>query len=457
MNRVFGLSLAAVLGVPATGVSAQSPIKFSDEVTPFIVTQKPVIALENVRIIDGTGAPAQSGQTLIISGGKIAAVGPSSRIAVPPGAERLDLSGRTVMPGLVMLHEHLMYFSGQRVWHSQPISYPRLFLAAGVTTLRTAGGDFPYVDMNVAKRILLGRIAGPRIFATSPNLNSPDDPFVADDIVSTPAEAVREVDYWSSQGMRWFKAYTGLTPELLGPVVRRAHEKGARVTAHLGATTCAAAANLGIDNIEHSFAACLPELGVTLDDEGKLKGTIDEARAKALIADLIRNKVVLTSTPMAIEELSDEVRALLHPTALANWISGRGRPPQGLSDGEPIVRRLERQFIAAGGQMVIGADAENFGRIAGISNHRALELLAAAGHDPLSVIRMATFDGAKFLNIADRVGSIAVGKQADLIVVDGDPSRRMEDIRRVKYVFRDGVGYDPLKLKASVSGIVGWH
>lgn len=187
----FALGASLALAGPAVA-GAQAP---AAEVTEFVTTRAPVIAIERVRVIDGTGAPAREDQTVLIVDGRIAAVGPSGQVRIPAGALRRALPGRTVMPGLVMLHEHMMYFSGRRVWHSQPVSYPRLYLAAGVTTARTAGGDFPYVDLNLAERILAGRIAGPRLFVTSPNLNGPSDPFLGDVIVRTPDEGRREVDY----------------------------------------------------------------------------------------------------------------------------------------------------------------------------------------------------------------------------------------------------------------------
>jgi hypothetical protein len=221
--------------------------------------------------------------------------------------------------------------------------------------------------------------------------------------------------------------------------------------------TCRQAADLGIDNIEHSFLACLPELGVTTSPEGKLIGAMDAGKAKSLIDRLVRRKVVLTSTPSSVETpISAEERALLHPIALANYdktfksgtLSG---------DSQGLVRALERQFLAAGGTMVVGSDPQDFGMIAGYADHRALELLVAAGNSAPDVIRMATLGGARFLGIDKDRGTISVGKIADLIVVRGDPSASIADIQNVEEVFKDGRGYDPAKLRASANGMVGWR
>jgi len=448
---------ALLVGAAAAQAPEGEASPVSQEVEGFRATQATIIAFENARIIDGTGAPPRDNQTLVVRDGRILAIGPTGGVTIPEGAERHSLAGHSILPGYVMLHEHMMYFSGQRVWHSQPVSYPRLYLAAGVTTVRTAGGDFPYVDLNLAARIASRRIAGPAIFVTSPNINGPDDSFIGDVVIRNADDARREVDYWAARGATSFKAYAGLEPDLLRAVVVRAHALGLPVTAHLGRTSCAQATELGIDNLEHSFSACLPELGVQIGPDGGLQGTMDRDRAQALIRALVDAGVVLTSTPMALEDPSPELRELLHPTALANWTSGRGRPPQGFIDAEPLIRTLERDFLAAGGRMVIGADAENFARVAGDANLRALELLASAGHRPIDIIRMATLEGARFLGIDGDTGTIAPGKQADLIVVRGDPARNISDVRQIRWVLSDGIVYDPVRLRSSVRGMVGWH
>ena len=125
----FGLLTAAAQGLPGS----------KEEVAKFVRLRANSIVLENVRVIDGTGAPAKENQTAVINGGRIAAIGDAGQVSAPKDATRLNLAGRAILPGLVMLHEHMFYFSGFRVWHSQAGTYPRLYLAAGVTTVRTAG------------------------------------------------------------------------------------------------------------------------------------------------------------------------------------------------------------------------------------------------------------------------------------------------------------------------------
>jgi imidazolonepropionase-like amidohydrolase len=120
--------------------------------------------------------------------------------------------------------------------------------------------------------------------------------------------------------------------------------------------------------------------------------------------------------------------------------------------------QFELAFFRAGGLLLAGTDPTGYGGVvAGYSNQRELELLVEAGLSPLEAIKVATLNGAQYLGRADRVGSIAVGKRADLIVVRGDPSARAADIENIETVFKDGVGYDSAKLFGSVKGQVGLH
>lgn len=456
-----GVFLAAVIAAafPSLQGSRAAPPGSAAEVRQFEASDAMLVALVDVTIIDGTGGPARAHQTLVVRDGRIAAVGPVGEVRIPYGAAERRLTGRTVFPGLVMLHEHMMYFSGFRVWHSQAVSYPRLYLAAGVTTVRTAGTDVPLTDLNLKLAIDEGRIAGPRMFVTGPFFNGYDDHFLGDDIVRTAAEGRREVRYWASHGATSFKIYADLSAEAAKGVIAEAHALRLPVTGHLGRIGCRQAAELGIDNIEHSFQACLAELDARPGEaNGRPAHPPDRVKAEALIRFLIQRGVVLTSTPTPLDRpLSTEERALLHPTTLANYDAWFARPDPESGASRDYVRALERQFVAAGGRLVIGSDAQDNGQIAGYADHHAMEALVGAGFPPLTVIRMATLDGARFLRIDRDVGSIEVGKRADLVIVEGDPAHHIADIEAVEQVFKDGRAYDPVKLRASVLGMVGWY
>src|SRR5262252_1733778 len=144
-------TLAIVLTLAPALLSAQTP---GPAVRPFIAVSSPVVALTHVRVIDGTGAPARDDQTIVIANGTIAAVGPAATVAVPAGAEVKDLTGRTILPGFVMVHEHMFYPAGNGMYTEQGWSFPKLYLAGGVTTMRTGGSIEPYADLNIARSIV---------------------------------------------------------------------------------------------------------------------------------------------------------------------------------------------------------------------------------------------------------------------------------------------------------------
>ena len=447
LAMAFGLLTAAAQGLPGS----------KEEVAKFVRLRANSIVLENVRVIDGTGAPAKENQTAVINGGRIAAIGDAGRVSAPKDATRLNLAGRTILPGLVMLHEHMFYFSGFRVWHSQAVSYPRLYLAAGVTTVRTAGTDVPNTDLNLKLAIDEGRIAGPKMFVTGPFLNWYEGHFLGDTIVRTEGEARRAVAYWAGAGCTSFKVYAGISHEALKGVIEEAHARHMKVTGHLASVSCGEAADLGIDNIEHSFGSCMKELGMGDNPLGPVTAP-DHEKARQLIEHLIKAGVVLTSTPSAVERpISKEELELLHPTARERYLEMMLSIPASVGALQKYVRQLEREFVAAGGRMVIGADPQDAGMIAGYADHRALELLVEAGWKPLDVIRMATLGGAEFLGVGNEVGSLAKDKAADLIVVVGDPVADIKDIEKVELVFKDGVAYDPKLLRDSVKDTVGWY
>lgn len=455
-KSIFTRLILTALAV-STCVIAQDLPGSKKEVAQFVRYGAKTIVLEHVRVIDGTGAAPKENQTVVISGGRIISISKTPPAPVPSDTNRIDLIGRTVMPGLVMLHEHMFYFSGFRVWHSQAVSYPRLYLAAGVTTLRTAGTDVPFTDLNLKLAIDDGRIAGPKMFVTGPFFNGYEGHFLGDNIVRTEADGRRSVAYWASEGATSFKVYANISLDALKGVIAEAHARGLKVTGHLESVSCRDAATLGIDNIEHSFLSCAKEIGM-LDGKTANASPPDEAKARELIRFLVAKKVVLTSTPSAPDRaISKAELELLHPTAREQYLNRLKSFPASIAAERKYVRQLERDFVAAGGRLVVGSDPQDFGMIAGYADHRALELLVEAGWKPLEVIRMATLGGAEFLDVANDRGSIAVGKAADLIVVNGNPSVEMKDIEKVELVFKDGVAYDPHLLRESVKGLVGWH
>jgi imidazolonepropionase-like amidohydrolase len=455
---------AVLLSVPVTRSSAQAPRPFK-VATSIARSDASMVALKNVRIIDGTGAPPKEHKTVLIEAGIIRAVGDSADVIIPSGARILDLAGCTVLPGLVMLHEHFQYRVADDLTHAQPFTAPRLFLAFGVTTVRTAGTDHPFVDLNLKREIDAGRVPGPEMFVTSPFLNGDashlgdGNRFLGDKVVRDLEDARRAVRYWAAEGVTSFKVYRRIWKEALTAIIEEAHRLGLPVTAHLGSVGCREAVELGIDNIEHGFFECLRATadGLETDPNG--------ARAQDLIRLLLERKVVLTFTPVNFSRpLSDRELDLLHPAARESYLRAQlaqrsAKPP---ASGPDLSRlRLEAQltlaFARAGGQLVLGSDPGGAGRMPGFTNHEALKLAVKVGFTPLEAIRIATLNGATFLKVQDRTGSIAVGKEADLPVVRGDPSVSIEDIENVEEVFANGRAYDPNALISTVKGLAGWR
>ena len=463
---VFALVLATV-----RFDAQRAPI--ADGIREFVEVDAPVVALTNVRVIDGTGAPARDGQTVVLRNGVIDAMGPVATTPAPTGARVLDLAGKSVMPGLVMVHEHLYYPTGPGVYGQLGQSFVRLYLAGGVTTMRTGGNMNGFMDIALKRRVDAGEVAGPTIDATAPYVNGPSA-FLQLAALRTQQEARRHVAYWAEAGATSYKAYMQVSREVLGAAVQEAHARGLKVTGHLCSVTYAEAADLGIDNLEHGFFAATDFVADKQPDvcpwQGRGQQTIADldpegAPFKALVKKLVDKHVALTST-LTVFELNTPGRPLppglevLTPQLKTQFEDNRARVAANAQSIYPKLfpkaMALEREFARAGGLLIAGTDPTGGGGvIPGFSNQRQLELLVEAGFTPLEAIAIGTRNGARYLGRDSRIGTLAPGKQADLVVVNGDPSRTIGDVRKVELVFRQGVGFDPHKLIQSVSGRVG--
>jgi len=462
------LALAALL--------AQQP---GSAVSQFVTVSDSVVALTNVRVIDGTGAPARDGQTIVLKGGTIQSVGDAASAKIPAGARTMDLAGRTVMPGYVMLHEHLFYPSGGgAIYNEQGYSFPRLYLAGGVTTMRTAGNMAGYADLNIRKAIDAGTMLGPTIDVTAPYLEGPGLPIPQVKALRDAADARKMVNYWADEGATSFKAYMHITRAELGAAAQEAHKRGLKITGHLCSVTFREAASLGIDDLEHGFVVASDFVPDKKPDECPAGNAVQRsiaaldvngAGARDLIAELVRRHVAITSTLTIFETFvasqpSAPTKALdaLLPEARRQYEQTRAAIAKATDTTWSVLLRkemqLEKMFADAGGLVVVGTDPTGYGGVvAGYSNQRALELLVQGGFTPLDAVKIATLNGAKYLGRDAKIGSIAAGKQADLIVVRGDPSQRIGDVENVEIVFKQGIGYDSPKIFESVKGQVGLH
>ncbi len=449
----------------------------------FIHTEGPVIALTRVRVIDGTGAAAKDDQTIIISEGKIQSVQPSATANIPANAQRLDLNGYTVLPGLVGMHNHMFFPMGGSppMYSNMGISFPRLYLALGVTTIRTTGSVAPYTDLEIKRLIDAGRMIGPKMHVTAPYLEGRGSFTPVMHTLTSVDDARRMVNYWADQGATSFKAYMNISRAELRAVVEEAHKRGLKVTGHLCSIGFREAAEIGIDNLEHGLFADSEFVANKQPDQcpqgvsNSLRQLdINGTAVQETIRTLVAKNVAITSTLPVFEAAGAPLAqsgigassALLNPRVLnvmstdarVRYLQARARvsPEANFLQVLRKAMEFERAFVQAGGLLIAGLDPTgNGGIVAGFGDLRQVELLVEAGFTPVEAIRIATLNGAKFLGEDARIGSIAVGKQADLMVVKGNPATTINDIENVEIVFKDGVGYDSEKLIQSVQGLVG--
>jgi imidazolonepropionase-like amidohydrolase len=445
----------------------------------FIRVEAPVIALTHVRIIDGAGAPVREDQTIVISGGKIQSVGAA---AVPAGARVLDLAGHTVLPGLVGMHDHMFYPMGGNppMYSNMGFSFPRLYLAAGVTTIRTTGSVEPFADLEIKKLIDAGRMIGPKMHVTAPYLEGTGAFTPVMHQLADAADARRMVNFWADEGSTSFKAYMNITRDELRAAAEEAHRRGLRITGHLCSVGFKEAAEAGIDDLEHGLVvdteftpgkqpdACP---GAAAARDALLKLDVKGAEIQGTIRTLVEKHVAVTSTLPVFEAsvanttaqqqrplMQERVLEAMAPEARARYLAARARIAPDSPSGALLQKEMEfeRAFVAAGGLLLAGLDPTgNGGVLAGFGDQREVELLVEAGFTPLEAIRIATLNGAQFLGEQERIGSIAAGKSADLVIIKGNPAANIRDIEKVDIVFKDGIGYDSQKLIDSVRGLVG--
>src|SRR5215813_5521058 len=304
---------ALVLSAATSAIAQPRRPTASNAVRQFVSVDTPVVALTHVRVIDGTGAPARENQTLIVRDGRIAAVGDAASTQVPVGAQVLDLAGKSVLPGLVMVHEHLYYPTGPGVYGNLSESFSRLYLAGGVTSMRTGGNMNGYGEINVKKSIDRGERAGPWIDATAPYLEGPGLGLAQVHELTDAADARRLIDFWHDAGATSLKAYMHITRDELKAAIDEGHKLGMKITGHLCSVTYREAAELGIDNLEHGFFAATDFVADKKPDvcPGQGVGQASVAAVdpksdavKSLIKELVQRKVALTSTLTVFETLA---------------------------------------------------------------------------------------------------------------------------------------------------------
>lgn len=473
--KYLKLTCASILALAVSSFTTTAAPEFSDQSKQFVAYNEGRILLQNARIIDGTGSPAVDAQSILIANGKIIEIGAS----ITDGeATVIDLGGKTVLPGFVMLHEHMFYNASDPDWFiqsTQPVIFPRLYLAGGVTTARTAGSFEPYTDLKVKQYIATGRLVGPNFDSTAPFIEGYPAQFLQAPELKTEAQAVTFVNYWADQGMTSFKAYMNVKRSVLKAAIDAAHARGLKVAGHLCSVTYEEASDMGIDNLEHGFLLATdfvenrkPDICGGFPLARFMELELESPEVQGLMDKLIANKTAITSTLAVLARISatvnppnpDAVEALGHGAKahyLGNHAEGYARALEN-DIWERAVRKemaWEKAFHDKGGLVVTGSDTTGIGgTVAGFANHELLKLLVEAGFTPLEAIRISTLNGAISMDREDTIGTVAAGKNADLIIIDGQPDQDIADITKVVTVFKDGVGYDSRKLIESSRGRV---
>ena len=465
-----GAVVAAALW--ASAVFAQ-PRPLTPNVARYVSVNAPVVALTHVRVVDGSGGPAREDQTIVIQGDRIDAVGSASTAKIPTGAQVLDLTGSTVIPGLVGLHEHT-WFGGLRVSTPMSVSAPLLYLGMGVTTAMTAGSMFAYQELNLQRAVDAGLVPGPRFLIAGPYISAGRPTAASGErLVSTPEETRRVIAYWGSEGATWFKFLGGETRDELAAGIREAHARGLKVTGHLCSVTFTEAAGLGIDLLQHGFITNSDYVrdkkpDVCPPDNMRAQADVDvnSPEVQASIRAIVSHGTAVASTLGVYEtfvperaHLDSAAMEMLAPAARAEvQANNAGLAQSGFTVSVRLLKKMmewERAFVRAGGLLGAGCDPWGTGFLPGFGDLRNFELLIEAGFSAEEAVRIMTLNGARILGKDKEIGSIAPGKTADLVVIRGNPLRTSHDIYNVVTVFKGGVGFDSMKLREGAKGRVG--
>ncbi len=461
---------SAALLVPA-GATAQRYDQLNQSIQDqFVEVGEAEFAITNVTLIDGTGAAPRPGRTVVVRDGRITEIVAADAFDAA-GMRTVDGSGGTLIPGMMGLHNHLYYTAAGGRGMQLNFSAPLLYLGSGVTTVRTTGSRNAYSEINLKEEIAAGRNPGPRIHITAPYITGGQGATTMT-LLDSPDQARRFVQYWAAEGATWLKAYTNVGYDEMAAAVEEAHRLGIKVTGHICSISFTEAVELGFDNIEHGLFTNsdydpTKERGECPDTYREHAMSIDPdgPEAQEAFQAMVDAGVPMTST-LAVYELFVRDRPTKDPRALdamapevreayleaKDNIDRDGWPPEWME----TAMAYERAFVEAGGLLAAGVDPTgNGGALPGYGDQRNVELLREAGFSPEEVVQITTLNGAKILDVDAELGSVEVGKIADLVLMDRDFVTDPSAIRSVRLVFKDGVGYRSQDFFEAVKGQVG--
>ncbi len=463
---IFLLLTACGQGQPQVPDPPVQRFDISDSLKLYVAYDERQIALINATIIDGTGGPIKRGQTIVMRDGYFELLGAEIDLNQLDGFTILDVSGKTIIPGIVGVHNHLHIPRFPDIGEVAT----KLYLAAGVTTIQTCGSAAPHREVALARRIAEGQQIGPDVATSGPYFTGPGgNPNM---IIPRNAQHIRDtMQYWIQRGVSWFKVYRHTRPEDLQVIVEEAHRNNCKVTGHLCSITFEEAASMGIDGIEHG-------LNTASDFRSNKEGGVcnggreymDELEVSSpevrRLQQLLIDRGVYLASTLSIYESGVPNRAFADKRTLAamspylrdQYAERRKRYDNEKSD-LTRERRLKRsmafeyQFFKMGGLLGSGADAGRH-NLPGYGDQRNFELLIEAGFSTEEAIQIMTGNGAAILE-RDSIGTIQIGKRADLVLLDGRLEEDPSVIKKVELVFKGGVGYDAPRIIEATNGRVG--
>lgn len=425
-----------------------------------VLTRKPAaaLAITNANLFDADAGKSIPGSTVVIDGNRIEAVGADGEVAIPANAERIDAKGRALLPGLWDMHVHLSAYEGV------------LHVAAGVTTVRDLANDNAALQA-LHKKIEAGEQVGPRIFMSG--IMDGRGPYSAPTtvLVDTEEEARAVVDTYAKQGYTGIKVYSSIKPSLVPKIIEFAHGKGLRVSGHVPAfMTARQFVEAGADELQHvNFVflnffddvketrtparfTSVAERAATLDlSSPRVQSFVKLLKDRGTVIDptvtVFEGQFTDRAGTMAVgyAPVADRLPVQVRRTLLAGGLPVPEGKDQLYHDSAQALLRMVKLLYDSGVPLVAGTDS-----MPGFTLHRELELYVQAGIPTPQVLRIATIGAARVMRQDRNAGSIAPGKLADLILVDGDPARNISDIRRTSLVIKDGDVFDPAALYKSV-------
>ncbi|RZK22567.1 MAG: amidohydrolase [Hymenobacter sp.] len=401
-------------------------------------TSAPLLAVVGGTVVDVVRGRTIPNGVVLLRGGKVLKVGPAATLAIPKQARVLRAEGKTVLPGLWDMHAHF-----------QQAEWGPAYLAAGVTTVRDCGNEFDYINA-VQRAIDSGQGVGPRIIKAG--IIDGDGPSALGIVrANTPAEAVQLVQLYKANGFVQIKIYSSVKPDIVRATCQEAHRVGLTVTGHIPeGMTIMQGVSAGMDQVNH-----LPYVVRMLKRNPDRSLILDDTTATRVFAFLQAHHTVIDPTvgvfEMGMRSTKDDITALEPdfarlPQPLQALFVNMGQEPADAAKSAPYLAsypRLVKALYDHGIPIVAGTDMG----FPGTSLARELELYVQGGLTPMQALQTATIDAARALHLDAHAGSLEVGKQADLVVIDGNPLANMRDIRHVQLVVKDGQVYEPAKMR----------